>query len=104
MSTKAQATRKEEQQKAARAHQKTSSKKKNGEAHENKHAGKKASYALEAQATEGAPSRKSTRASANRAKPDTNLTLREERRKTSPETRFRKAKARATGVRSSASA
>src|SRR5689334_3258570 len=55
-----------------------------------KHAGRKASYALETTTT-GRPSRKSTRKSANRSKPDTNLNLRETRQKTSPEARARKA-------------
>jgi hypothetical protein len=55
-----------------------------------KHAEKKATYALEAP-TEGRPSRKSTRKSANRAKPDTNLHLRDTRQKTSPEARARRA-------------
>lgn len=53
-----------------------------------KHAGRKASYALEPP-REGRPSRKSTRKSANRSKPDTNLNLRETRQKTSPEARAR---------------
>ena len=72
--------------------------------HENKHAGAKASYALEAPSKTGRASRKSTRKSANRAKPDTNLTLREERRKRSPDTRARKAKARVSRVRGKAAA
>lgn len=44
------------------------------------------------------PSRKSTRASANRAKADTNLTLRAERRESSPDNRYREAKGKATKV------
>src|SRR5690242_6141841 len=58
------------------------------------HAGAKASYARETPSPRGRVSRKPTRASANRAKPDTNLNLREERDKRSPENRFRKARAR----------
>jgi hypothetical protein len=61
-----------------------------------KHAGRKATYALEE--TESAkPSRKSTRKSTNRAKPDANLNAREALQKGSPEARFRKASARAKG-------
>jgi len=70
--------------------------------HETKHAGNKASYAQEAPSKVGRASRKSTRKSANRAKPDTNLTLREERLKRAPTNRYRKARARAGRVRGSA--
>jgi hypothetical protein len=58
-----------------------------------KHAEKKATYALEETAAGAQPSRKSTRKSANRAKPDTNLTLRESLQKGSPEARYRRASA-----------
>ena len=60
-----------------------------------------AAYAFEAPAADGRRSRKSTRGSANRAKPDTNLNLRESRVKGSPEARFRKARAKKTRVRGS---
>lgn len=70
-----------------------------GAPHETKRAGKKASYAMEVPTTDRRPSRKSTRSSANRLKPDTNLNLREERQKGSPENRFRKARARRARVR-----
>jgi len=70
-------------------------------AHESKHAGAKATWARERPSLEGRASRKSTRKSANRAKPDTNLNLREERVKGSPESRFRKARARNSRVRGS---
>ena len=69
--------------------------------HDNVHAAEKASYAREAPAADGKKTRKSSRSSANRAKPDTNLNLREQRAKASPEARFRKAKARASRVRGS---
>ena len=60
------------------------------------HAGRKATYALEE--TDGArPSRKSTRKSANRSKPDASLNAREELLKGSPEQRYLKAAARAKG-------
>lgn len=68
-------------------------------AHENDRAGHKATYAREAPSSSGTPSRKSTRASANRAKPDTNLTLREGRAKGSPESRFAKDRAKSQRVR-----
>ncbi len=61
------------------------------------HAASKAPYALEPERA-GRPSRESTRKSANRAKPDTNLTLREERSKSSADTRFRKSSAGKTRV------
>lgn len=62
---------------------------------------RKATYAIEAP-REGRPSRKSTRKSANRSKPDTNFNLREQQQKGSPEARFRKSRARTSRVRGSA--
>ncbi len=67
--------------------------------HPTKHAARKATYAFEPTPVTARPSRKSTRGSANHAKPDTNLNLREERQKGSPETRFEKARAKRTHVR-----
>jgi hypothetical protein len=62
------------------------------------HTRAKATYALEP--TSGKrPSRKSTRKSANRAKPDTNFNLREEMQKGSPEQRARRARAVASRAR-----
>jgi hypothetical protein len=75
-----------------------------GKPHESGHAGAKASYAREAPSIGGRASRKSSRSSANRSKPDTNLNLREERDKRSPENRFRKARARGSRVRGSRAA
>lgn len=72
--------------------------------HPTKRAGQKATYAQEAPAKTGKVSRKSTRKSANRSKPDTNLTLRQERRTRSPTTRARRATARKSRVRGSPSA
>jgi hypothetical protein len=63
----------------------------------------KATYALEAPAADGRRSRKSTRGSANRAKPDTNFNLRESLVKGSPEARFRRARAKKTRVGGKAS-
>jgi len=60
----------------------------------------KATVAVEERG-EKRPSRKSTRGSANRLKSDTNLVLREERAKTSPENRYRKQRARSSRVRGS---
>ena len=62
-----------------------------------KHTARKATYALER--STGRPSRKSTRASANRAKPDAALNRTEEKRKGSPEATYRRARARATRAR-----
>ena len=84
-----------------RAKAKKSRAEKFGAPHPSGHAGAKASYALEVPSKKGRSSRKSTRSSANRSKPDTNLNLREEITKRSPETRFRKARAKASRVRGS---
>jgi hypothetical protein len=105
MATRAQSLHAEEQRHGVteRARKRKKARKtraeKLGAPHEMKHAGKKASYAREVPSAEGRSSRKSTRSSANRAKPDTNLNLREEREKGSPENRFRKAKTRGARVR-----
>jgi len=63
------------------------------------HAGKKATFALETTEAEKRPSRKSTRKSANRAKPDSTFNAVEELRKGSPESRFRKDRAQAARAR-----
>lgn len=52
-----------------------------------KRAGRKATYALERTKANTRPSRKSTRKSANRSKPDTNFELRRERKNNAPATR-----------------
>jgi hypothetical protein len=57
------------------------------------HAAKKATYALE-EAGGKRPSRKSSRKSANRAKPDSGLNIREEIQKGSPERAYEKAAAK----------
>ena len=54
------------------------------------HAAKKASYELEDSAT-GVPSRKSTRRSENRVKPDSNLKRRQTRATSSPKARATRA-------------
>jgi hypothetical protein len=64
-----------------------------------KHAARKATYAFEATSAKR-PSRKSSRKSANRAKPDSSFNLVEELRKGSPEATFRKAQARSARGRS----
>jgi len=69
------------------------------ETHASGRAARKASYALEERAEDGRASRKSTRGSRNRAKPDAQLDARQELVKSSPTSRFRSAKARATRVR-----
>jgi len=68
------------------------------------HARKKATHALEITAAGKRPTRKSTRGSANRAKPDTTFNLVESLVKGSPEARFRKANARSLRIRGSARA
>jgi hypothetical protein len=74
-----------------------------GTVRSDQHAGKKASYALEASAPDGRRSRKSTRGSANRMKTDATLTLRESLVKGSPEAKFRKSRAKSVRVRGSRS-
>ncbi len=54
-------------------------------------AGRRASFALEDSGT-GRPSRKSTRSSSNRAKPDSNLARRQKRRTSSAKTRATRGK------------
>ncbi len=66
------------------------------------HAGKKATYALEAP-IEGRPSRKSTRKSANRSKPDSGMNIREALQKGTPEAKYRKARAGSVRARGSGS-
>lgn len=102
MATKAQQAHAEAEKKGPnpkrvkKASQKKTAKK---AANPNKAAGKKATFAKETTAPGKRPSRKSTRSSANRAKPDTNLVLRSERAKRAPEDAARSTKARATRPR-----
>jgi len=53
----------------------------------NRRAGRKATYALERRTPGARPSRKSTRRSANRSKPDSNLERTRERKLNAPEAR-----------------
>jgi hypothetical protein len=76
---------------------------KKGTARSVQHAAKKASYALESSAPDGRRSRKSTRGSANRMKPDSPLNIRESLVKGSPEAKARKARAQSVRVRGSRS-
>jgi hypothetical protein len=73
-------------------HEKPKARKTTKKGPQSKHAGKKATYAYEVSAKR--PSRKSTRASANRTKPDASLVGRAALTKSSPEARYRKARAR----------
>ncbi len=105
MATRAESRRAEEQRHGItpkarkRARAKKTRAQKLGAPHPATHAGAKATYALEIPSKKGRASRKSTRASANRSKPDSNLVLREGRRKGSPESRSRRARARTRRVR-----
>ena len=67
--------------------------------HETKAAGRKATFAREEHSAESRASRKSSRGSANRMKADASLNIREERVKGSPESLFRKSRARKLRVR-----
>lgn len=112
MSTRAEQAKTEEQRKKSAAKRKSAPKKSSrmnaradesgAPANENVRAGEKATVAKEEVAAGERPSRKSTRASKNRGKADTNLVLRAERAARSPENRARKAnvknkKARGSG-------
>jgi hypothetical protein len=105
MATKAERAREEDerakgQAKTAKA-KKTAAKKAAPARAKGRTAGK-ATYAYEPPRP-GKPSRKSSRKSANRAKPDVGLTATESTKKGSPEARFRKARDGATRVRGSSS-
>lgn len=104
MATKAEQVRAENEKKgvnpkrAKKAAQKKPAKT-NDVAKESKATGKKATVAKETTAPGKRPSRKSTRSSANRAKPDTNLILRQERAKRAPTATARSEKAKASRAR-----
>ncbi len=83
---------KKSKKKAAEHATKKSRVKRKLKAHENVHAGKKATVALEPRSPGARPSRKSSRKSANRAKADTNIELRGERAKATPTARYRAGK------------
>jgi hypothetical protein len=107
MSTRSEKFRADEQRKGPKAAKPQVQRKRGAtpaEKHMKKHAEKSATYAMEPVPEQGRPSRKSTRKSANRAKPDTNLNLREARQKRSPEQTYRKARAQRTRVRGSSQA
>ena len=103
MATRSEQYRAEQQRRGNRKSARQASRTKPGVAPRDRsrskaHAGKKATYALDAD-EKGRPSRKSSRKSANRAKPDASLTISEALRKESPEARFRQARARAVRTR-----
>ncbi len=83
---------KKSKKKAAEHVAKKSRAKRKTKAHENVRAGRKATVALEPRSPNARPSRKSSRASANRMKYDTNIELRSERAKSTPESRYRSGK------------
>ena len=68
-------------------------------AHGGKRTAKKAAYALEHAEGGARPSRKSTRASAHRARTDSPLALRQEGRTRSPDARFARSRAKGSRVR-----
>lgn len=65
----------------------------------NGHAAKKATYAREAQADNGRPSRKSTRKSANHQKTDATMVHAQQMKQSTPEAQFARADAHAKGKR-----
>lgn len=95
MATRAERHRTEEQRKGrgatTRVGRSKPGAKPDARTRETKRAGRKATYALE-EGTVGRPSRKSTRKSANRSKPDASLNAREQLKKNSPAARYRKAR------------
>jgi hypothetical protein len=85
------ATKKSKKKSAEHATKKARTKRKLA-AHENVHAGKKATYALESRSAKGKASRKSSRKSANRSKFDAPSEVRGERNHATPEARYRNRK------------
>lgn len=65
------------------------------------HSGTKATYARESRSAKGKATRKLTRASANRAKPDSSRTIHEEGKASSSDARFRRSKVKGQRVRGS---
>ncbi|HXX66850.1 MAG TPA: hypothetical protein VEK07_06700 [Polyangiaceae bacterium] len=105
MATKAEQFRSEEMRQGERTKRRQPQKKpkKSEWSRKSKHAGAKATRALEKTEPGHRPSRESTRSSANRAKGDTALNLTEEKRKGSPESRARRSVAKRARVRGGAS-
>ena len=103
MATKAQRARSDAQRTHGAASRKARVSKKQPKkadwSHEKAHAGTKAAYAFEETVAGERPSRESTRRSANRAKGDTALNLREQAKKGTPTNRARNARAKAGRVR-----
>jgi hypothetical protein len=63
------------------------------------HAASKATHAIEETSRGARPSRESTRASANRGRPDVAMNLKEEKTRGSPENRARRSRAQSVKVR-----
>ncbi len=106
MSTKSEQYRAEEQRKGPATAKRNRSGSKPGVAPAKRsrsktRAGKKATYAYEPTQAGKRPSRKSSRKSANRSKPDAAFNIGEEIAKTRPTARFRKDRAKATKTRGS---
>jgi len=105
MATRAEQFRSEKSRRAQAAPSKTSTKKpkKSAWSRSSRHAGSKATHALEERVRGIAPSRESTRGSANRAKADVAMNLTEEKTKGSPANRARQFRAKGLRVRGSES-
>ncbi len=101
MTTKAEEFRANAQRKGHPKRAATKKLKRSAWSRAKQHAAVKATHALEV-TTNGPPSRKSTRASANRAKADAPMNLTEEVRKTAPSARASKSRAKGQRVRGSA--
>ncbi|HVY44907.1 MAG TPA: hypothetical protein VHB21_03470 [Minicystis sp.] len=106
MATRSEQARAKEQRKGARPSIRAGRSKPGVEpaerSREKEHAGRKATYAIE-EPRAGRPTRKSTRKSANRSKPDASFNLREQLQKGSPEARARRSRAKTARPRGSAS-
>lgn len=94
MATRSEQFKSEEQRQRQGAPAKQAKRAKPPESRERDHAGQKATYAFEPEAADGSRTRKSTRKSANRAKPDAALNGREALQKGSPTARYRRSAAR----------
>jgi hypothetical protein len=99
MATKAEQFRDQDQRKGTKRPSKKKKPKKAAWSREKHHADVKATRVLEDSAPGKRPSRRSTRASSNRAKPDAPFNVTEEVRKGAPTARAGQARAKKTKVR-----
>jgi hypothetical protein len=100
MATRAEKFRSEQSRHGAKSARTSAKKPKKSQwSRDSKHAGAKATRALEQTAPGRRPSRESSRGGANRAKPGAPMDLKEQKRRGSPENRARRSLARGMKVR-----